>query len=84
MKGSYDSTVRLYDLRALGMTKPIQVLTEAKDAVQSIHLGSTYITTGSVDGVCRTYDLRMGELRSDYIGRKSKCKFSRSPRSDFL
>lgn len=27
--------------------------------------------TGSVDGHVRTYDLRKGELRSDFIGRKS-------------
>jgi mitogen-activated protein kinase organizer 1 len=47
----------------------IQVLDEARDAVQTLHVGSTYLMTGSVDGHVRTYDLRMGELRSDFIGR---------------
>ncbi|THV02383.1 WD40 repeat-like protein [Dendrothele bispora CBS 962.96] len=65
--GSFDATVRLWDLRAQ-TRHPIQVLDEARDAVQTIHVGSTTIITGSVDGHVRTYDLRKGELRSDYIG----------------
>jgi hypothetical protein len=48
----------------------IQTLEEARDAVQTLHVGSTTITTGSVDGHVRTYDLRKGELRSDFIGRR--------------
>lgn len=39
--------------------------------MQAIHIGRTYITTGSVDGHVRTYDLRMGELRTDFLGRTS-------------
>jgi mitogen-activated protein kinase organizer 1 len=50
---------------------PIQILDEHKDAVQTIHVGNTYILTGSVDGHVRTYDLRMGQLREDYLGRTS-------------
>ncbi|KAG5648549.1 hypothetical protein DXG03_003160 [Asterophora parasitica] len=65
--GSFDATVRLWDLRAINR-QPIQILDEARDAVQTIHVGSTTIITGSVDGHVRTYDLRKGELRSDYIG----------------
>lgn len=49
--------------------QPIQVLDEARDAVQTMHVGPTSIITGSVDGHVRTYDLRKGELRADYIGR---------------
>jgi hypothetical protein len=48
---------------------PIQILEEARDAVQTLHVGPTFITTGSVDGHTRTYDLRKGELRSDFLGR---------------
>ncbi|KAJ4498123.1 WD40-repeat-containing domain protein [Lentinula lateritia] len=65
--GSFDSTVRLWDLRAQSRA-PIQILEEARDAIQTLHIESTSITTGSVDGHVRTYDLRKGELRSDYIG----------------
>lgn len=66
--GSFDSTVRLWDLRAQNRA-PIQILEEARDAVQTLHVDSTMIIAGSVDGHVRTYDLRKGELRSDYIGR---------------
>ena len=49
--------------------QPIQTLEDARDAVQAIYIGKTYIVTGSVDGHVRTYDLRMGELRTDFFGR---------------
>lgn len=49
----------------------IQILDDARDAVQTISISSTTILTGSIDGHVRTYDLRKGELRSDYIGRKN-------------
>jgi len=65
--GSYDATVRLWDLKGQSRT-PIQVLEEARDAIQALYVGSTYIMTGSVDGHVRTYDLRMGEMRADYLG----------------
>jgi mitogen-activated protein kinase organizer 1 len=50
---------------------PIQVLDEARDAIQTLHVGPTTITTGSVDGHTRTYDIRKGEICSDYLGRVS-------------
>lgn len=64
---------KLYDRIAVPHTrsqsyKPIQTLEDARDAVQTLHVGPTFVITGSVDGHVRTYDLRMGELRSDYIG----------------
>ncbi|KIY50129.1 nuclear mRNA splicing protein [Fistulina hepatica ATCC 64428] len=65
--GSFDATVRLWDLRAQSR-QAIQVLEEARDTIQTIHVGPTNIITGSVDGHVRTYDLRKGQLRSDYIG----------------
>ena len=85
--GSYDSTVKLWDLRCVltlfcllayhvrsrsisaQNRQPIQTLEEARDAVQTLYVGSSRIMTGSVDGHVRTYDLRKGELRADYIGR---------------
>ena len=49
--------------------QPIQLLEEARDSVQALYVGSSRIMSGSVDGHVRTYDLRKGELRADYIGR---------------
>lgn len=60
----------LTPLRAQGR-QAIQSLEEAKDSIQTLHIGPTYIMAGSVDGHVRTYDLRKGELRSDFIGRMS-------------
>jgi len=65
--GSYDSTVRLWDLRSQNR-QAIQVLDDARDAVQALYVSHSTIISGSVDGYVRTYDLRMGELRSDFIG----------------
>jgi mitogen-activated protein kinase organizer 1 len=50
--------------------QPIQALEEARDSIQTLYVGSSRIMSGSVDGHVRTYDLRKGELRTDYIGRK--------------
>lgn len=47
---------------------PIQILDEGRDSITSIHINTTEIITGSVDGHIRTYDIRKGELRSDYVG----------------
>ena len=43
--GSYDTTVRCWDLRAKNAYKPIQILTEAKDSVTSIKIRDCDIYT---------------------------------------
>lgn len=52
---------------------PIQTLQEARDSITSISIppssaGGAEIVTGCVDGVVRSYDVRMGKLVSDTIG----------------
>lgn len=66
--GSYDSTVRLWDLRA-NQRLPIQVLQDAKDSITSVCVQGNHIVTASVDGYVRWYDVRAGELRSDFFDR---------------
>lgn len=64
---SYDRTVKIWD----GKTKsiePIQVLEGARDSVTAVYLDDSEILTTSVDGCLRTYDLRMGQLRTDHLG----------------
>lgn len=68
--GSFDATVRLWDCKSQSM-KPIQVLEEAKDSVSSLHVVGHEIVTGSVDERIRIYDLRMGMVFVDVIGRTS-------------
>lgn len=66
--GSFDATVRLWDCKSQSV-KPIQVLDEARDSVSSLHVLGHEIVTGSVDGRVRLYDLRMGMLHVDVVGR---------------
>ena len=66
--GSYDATVRIWDCKSSSM-KPIQVLDEARDSVSSLHVVGHEIVTGCVDGRMRVYDLRMGMMFVDVIGR---------------
>lgn len=65
MAGSFDSSVRLWDLKSQ-QRLPIQVLEHARDSVTSIIVTDHDIITGSVDGHVRWYDLRAGQLFSDY------------------
>lgn len=44
---------------------------EATDSVNCIQVTDFEILTGSVDGKVRRYDLRNGEMISDYIGSES-------------
>lgn len=68
VSGSFDATVRLWDCKSQSV-KPIQVLGEARDSVSGLHVVGHEIVTGSVDGRLRVYDLRMGMLFVDVIGR---------------
>ncbi|EGS17242.1 uncharacterized protein CTHT_0065610 [Thermochaetoides thermophila DSM 1495] len=59
-----DATVRLWDVRSSN-PKPIQILTEARDAVTCLAVHGPAILAGSVDGRLRTYDVRMGKCIAD-------------------
>ncbi|NWX94730.1 WDR83 protein, partial [Nothoprocta pentlandii] len=70
--GSIDSSVRCWDCRSR-RPEPVQVLDEAKDGVSSVKVSDHEILAGSVDGRVRRYDLRAGELYSDYVGSPVTC-----------
>ncbi|XP_063148554.1 WD repeat domain-containing protein 83 [Candoia aspera] len=72
LSGSIDSSVRCWDCRSR-RPDPIQILDEAKDGISSLKVSDYEILTGSVDGRVRRYDLRAGELYSDYIGSPITC-----------
>ncbi|KAJ9095014.1 hypothetical protein QFC21_005807 [Naganishia friedmannii] len=72
VSGSFDSKVMIWDMRAQGRL-PIQTLQEARDSITSIAIppasaGCAEIITGCVDGVVRSYDVRMGKVVGDTIG----------------
>ena len=60
--------MRLWDCKSQS-TKPIQILDEAKDSVSSVNVSGHEVATGSVDGRVRLYDLRMGMVYVDVVGR---------------
>ncbi len=72
VSGSFDASVRLWDCKSQS-TKPIQVLEEARDSVSGVCVVGHEIVTGSVDGRMRVYDLRMGMVFVDVIGRMFPC-----------
>lgn len=56
---------------------PIQTLQDARDSITSISIppssaGGAEIVTGCVDGVVRSYDVRMGKLVSDTVGGEAR------------
>lgn len=67
ISGGLDSSVRIWDVRS-GAPKPVQVLTEAKDAVTALVAHGPEIVAGSVDGRVRTYDVRAGRCVTDVVG----------------
>lgn len=67
VSGSFDATVRLWDTKQASM-KPLMVLSEAKDSIQTLVVKGEVIMTGSVDGRVRTYDVRMGRCATDVLG----------------
>lgn len=72
LSGSLDGSVRIWDCRSK-KPEPIQVLDEAKDSVTSLFVSAHEIITGSADCNVRRYDIRCGELVSDFIGSPVTC-----------
>lgn len=63
----FDATLRFYDLRAKGAWRPIMESKEATDSIQCVQVQQHTVWTGCVDGIVRTYDLRMGQITQDTI-----------------
>lgn len=68
VSGSFDASVRLWDCKSQSV-RPIQVFEEARDSVSGMWVGGHEVVTGSVDGRMRVYDLRMGMVFVDVVGR---------------
>ncbi|MBZ3875750.1 WD repeat domain-containing protein 83 [Sciurus carolinensis] len=77
LSGSIDSSIRCWDCRSR-RPEPVQTLDEARDGISSVKVSDHEVLAGSVDGRVRRYDLRKGQLFSDYVGSPITCTcFSR-------
>ena len=64
--GSYDATVKIWDLEARNM-RPIQTLFDFTDSVTKIQVTTDQIICASVDEHLRIYDIRMGKLYTQHM-----------------
>ena len=64
VSGSYDSTLRFWDLRSSSFGS-IQTVKDAKDSISSVEINDCEILCGSVDGFIRLYDIRVGRVIQD-------------------
>ncbi|ESN91953.1 hypothetical protein HELRODRAFT_90106 [Helobdella robusta] len=72
MSGSLDGSVQIWDTKSRKL-EPIQTLDESKDGISSI-LGTDHeIFTASTDKHLRRYDLRCGQMTSDFLGAPVMC-----------
>lgn len=67
VSGSVDNSVKLWDNRSRNIA-PIQSLDDAKDSITCLDVSNHEVLTGSADARIRLYDLRKGELTSDFMG----------------
>ncbi|KIH88398.1 mitogen-activated protein kinase organizer 1 [Sporothrix brasiliensis 5110] len=70
VSGGFDTVVRVWDTRSGGSgpnVKPIQALSEARDAISALVVRGAQIVAASVDGRVRTYDVRTGRQTTDVI-----------------
>ncbi len=65
--GSFDNSVKIWDILNPQSFKPVQILDDFKDSVTKVIFSDTQIICSSVDGYIRTYDIRMGKLLKDNI-----------------
>ncbi|GAB1606249.1 WD repeat domain-containing protein 83-like [Argonauta hians] len=72
LSGSVDGTVHCWDCRSR-KNEPIQKLHEAKDSITSLQVSQHQILTGSADCYIRRYDLRLGRLVCDFVGKTITC-----------
>ena len=84
ISGGFDTTVRVWDTKSggAGGGKPVQVLSDARDAVTALAVRGPEIVAGSVDGRVRSYDVRMGRVTTDvFAGSVTSLGLTRDGRS---
>lgn len=67
ISGSRDNSVMCWDVRSRAQ-EAVQILREAKDTISSVRVTDHEILSASFDGKIRRYDIRVGEVLTDYLG----------------
>lgn len=67
VSGSRDNSVMCWDVRSRAQD-PAQTLNDAKDSISSVKVSDYEILSSSFDCKIRRYDMRNGELLTDYMG----------------
>ena len=75
LSASDDNTIKLWDARSKS-NAAVQTLSDASDAVTCIDTSDYEILSSSLDKSSRIYDIRFGQLISDFIGDElTFCRF---------
>lgn len=69
ISGSRDNSIMCWDGRSK-VQEAVQILSDAKDSVSSVRVSGHEILSASFDGKIRIYDIRIGELCTDFMGGK--------------
>lgn len=69
ISGSRDNNVMCWDRRSKAQ-EAVQILSDAKDSISSVRVSDHEVLSASFDGKVRTYDIRVGELYTDFMGGK--------------
>ncbi|XP_051158746.1 WD repeat domain-containing protein 83 [Leptopilina boulardi] len=72
VSGSRDNSVMCWDVRSRAQD-PAQTLNDAKDSISSVKVSDYEILSSSFDCKIRRYDMRNGELLTDYMGEIVTC-----------
>ncbi|XP_014488104.1 PREDICTED: WD repeat domain-containing protein 83 [Dinoponera quadriceps] len=72
ISGSRDNNVMCWDRRSK-VQEAVQILNDAKDSISSVRVSDHEILSASFDGKVRTYDIRIGELCTDFMGDAVTC-----------
>ena len=67
LSASDDNTIKLWDARSKSNAS-VQTLSDASDSVTCLDTSEFEILATSLDKTCRTYDIRLGQLTSNFIG----------------
>lgn len=67
VSGSYDNTIRFWDVRDHKAHRELQICKNFKDSVTRVVVDEEFVITSSMDNHVRTFDIRMGQIIIDNL-----------------